>query len=146
MSSREASSTPSVLRAWINQRVVLSGPFFPFQINLGRSDPQYGARRTRRNRFVAIDDGTHDRIRALRVTERAYAKFTQGATVAVKVSPILGYVADVTTIAAPTNQGASDRSSPHEFLARAATAAGGQLAQHVERLNETLSADQRRQG
>ena len=51
----------------------------PFRINLGRSDAQYGARRTQRNRFVAIDDGTRDRIRALRVVERTYAKYTGDA-------------------------------------------------------------------
>jgi hypothetical protein len=42
--------------------------------------------------YVAIDDGTRDRIAAFRVSEGLYAEVRQGQTVTAEVTPRLGYV------------------------------------------------------
>jgi hypothetical protein len=50
-----------------------------------RNEPKYWY-------YVAIDDGTHDRIAAYRVPEARYRSVRQGQTVTADVSPRLGYV------------------------------------------------------
>jgi hypothetical protein len=42
--------------------------------------------------YVAIDDGTRDRVVAFRVSRELYAKVHQGQTVTADVTPRLGYV------------------------------------------------------
>lgn len=109
----------------------------PFRIHLGRAGNHHhhDRRRTRRNRFVAVDDGSTERIRALRVDGRTYARFAQGATVRIAVSPLLGYVAEVTTLAAPANQPATDRAVHHELLTDVLSAAGARLGEQLQQVD-----------
>lgn len=108
----------------------------PFRIRFrfGTSDPTDTGRRSQRNRFVAIDDGTSDRIRAFKVTGRRYAQFAQGDTVRVRFSPLLGHVADVTTIAAAA------RSGGHDVVARSAEIFGDEIAGYVARLAQVADS------
>jgi Predicted membrane protein (DUF2207) len=66
--------TGTVLRCRVRARVLAS-----------QNDPKYWY-------YVAIDDGTHDRIRAFRVSEDRYRSVRQGQTVTADVTPRLGYV------------------------------------------------------
>jgi len=42
--------------------------------------------------YVAIDDGSRDRIAAFRVSEEVYGRVHQGRTALAEVAPRLGYV------------------------------------------------------
>ena len=55
------------------------------QLFSSRNEPKYWY-------YVAIDDGTKNRIAAFRVTEARYHSVFQGQTVTADVSPRLGYV------------------------------------------------------
>lgn len=116
----------------------------PFRINIGGSANQDGRHQRQRNRFVAIDDGTADRIRALRVESRIYDRVAQGATVRITMTPILGYVADVTILAAPANRPSTDRVVHHELITNTVTAAGNRLAGYVSKLTDNVDSDEGR--
>jgi hypothetical protein len=45
--------------------------------------------------YLAVDDGTRDRIRAWKVSPAIYAALTEYTTVTVSVTPLLGYVRSV---------------------------------------------------
>jgi hypothetical protein len=66
--------TGAVVRARVRPQVFKAG-----------DDPKYWY-------YLAVDDGTADRIPALRVRREIYARTAQGATVTVEVSPRLRYV------------------------------------------------------
>lgn len=110
----------------------------PFRISFGNGHHDHGRRRTQRNRFVAIDDGSRDRIRALQLDERRFSGFVQGATVRVKVSPLLGYVSDVTLLSVPEHRRNADPSANQELIANAAKAASGRLGGLFSRVSELL--------
>jgi hypothetical protein len=42
--------------------------------------------------YLAVDDGSHDRIRAWRMRESLWREFSQGETVRAEITPNLGYV------------------------------------------------------
>jgi Predicted membrane protein (DUF2207) C-terminal domain len=66
--------TGTVLRCRTRQRIITS-----------RNEPKYWY-------YVAIDDGTRDRIAAFRVSEERYQSVRQGQQVTAAISPRLGYV------------------------------------------------------
>ncbi len=66
--------TGTVLRCRTRQRMFAS-----------RNEPKYWY-------YVAIDDGTRDRIAAFRVSEDRYQSVRQGQQVTADISPRLGYV------------------------------------------------------
>jgi Predicted membrane protein (DUF2207) len=51
--------------------------------------------------YLAVDDGTRDRIRAWRVRSQIYDSLTEYSTVTVSVTPLLSYVRQVQSAAAP---------------------------------------------
>jgi hypothetical protein len=51
--------------------------------------------------YLAVDDGTRDRIRAWKVRPQIYDTLTEYSTLTVSVSPLLSYVRDVHTATAP---------------------------------------------
>lgn len=110
----------------------------PFRIRFGNSHHDHGRRRTQRNRFVAIDDGSRDRIRALQVDERRFREFVQGATVRVNLSPLLGHVSEVTLLSVPEHRRNADPSANQELITRAANAASGRLGGLFSRVSEVL--------
>lgn len=74
----------------------------------------------RRRWYLAVDDGTSDRVRAFRVRRQIHDQVAQGAKVRVKYSPRLGYVTEVTTLE-PPRASAADESAPAHPLAAEAT-------------------------
>jgi Predicted membrane protein (DUF2207) len=69
-----------------------------------RFQRRVGADDTRYLLFLAIDDGTSDRIRAFRVREAMWHEVSQGDVVDADVTPLLGYVRSVQP-AAPSKPG-----------------------------------------
>ena len=54
--------------------------------------------------YIAVDDGTRDRIRAWKVRPQLYGSVTEYSTVTVTVSPLLAYVRSVHRAAVPTSR------------------------------------------
>ena len=83
-------------------------------------------RRTRHH--LAIDDGNDDRILAYSVSAQVFQQAPQGARVKVRVSPLLGYVADLQLLSPPPRTASSEPAVLHPLVEDTATAAGAKLA------------------
>lgn len=77
---------------------------------------------------LAVDDGTESRIRAHRVRRRIHDQVAQGARVRMTVSPRLGYVSAVETLAPPPAGTAGDPSVAHPLIDEAVDRATGAIA------------------
>ncbi|MEX2627499.1 MAG: hypothetical protein WD225_11500 [Ilumatobacteraceae bacterium] len=130
-----------------------------------RSDRRYGHDRSgirlgpnqrdrrRRRYYLAVDDGTSERIRAFRVRRQIHDQVAQGATIRVKHSPRLGYVTEVTTLAPPRASAADEGAEAHPLAAetvdRALSGLGrmmggaGGLQAAMERMESTTGEDGR---
>jgi hypothetical protein len=60
------------------------------QIFTSSDDPSYW-------QYLAVDDGSHDRIPAWRVSASLWSEHPQGESVRAEVTPRLGYVRSMTT-------------------------------------------------
>lgn len=97
---------------------------------------EHGQRRDLRRRVrhhVAIDDGTDDSIVAHQVRSSLFRSVRQGSRVRAKVSPLLGYVSEITELSPPPRQ---ERAVAHGLVEDTV----GQVAEGAGALVERLTA------
>ncbi len=111
---------------------------------------EHGMRRDQRRRtrcHVAIDDGSDDSILAYTVGADIHRRAPQGSRVRARVSPILGYVADLEMIEPPVGSAASAPLSAHplvdETTGRVVGAIGSRVGEAVARA-ESMTDDEGR--
>jgi hypothetical protein len=81
---------------------------------------QQGRRRNQHRRtrwYAAIDPGNVERIRAYRISPKIHRQVQQGATVRATVSPRLGYVSKIETLAPPPASAATDAGAANPLVA-----------------------------
>lgn len=87
--------------------------------------------RRRQRRYLAIDTGDGDRIRAFLVRPEIYRSVEQGATVRATVSPRLGYVSTIATVTSPRPSAASEAPTSHPLVAYTAEGVTSVLTRHL---------------
>lgn len=125
----------------VRRREYRSGHRLPkvLQWMLWSGRDQSGQRRNagRRVRYhLAIDDGSDDRIVAFEVRPAIFGRARQGAKVRALVTPLLGYVTELTETSPPP---APEAQVAHELVEEAATKAAAAAASMIDRLGRRLA-------
>lgn len=96
---------------------------------------------------LAIDDGSDESVVAYTVKPSTYGQVRQGARVRARVSPRLGYVAEIETLAPPPRSAASEAPSLHplveETIGKVASASAGAMSSVLSRA-ESMTDDRGR--
>jgi hypothetical protein len=87
----------------------------------------------RRRWYLAVDDGTSERVRAFRVRREIYRQVAQGARIRVRYTPRLGYVTDATTLEPPRMSAADEGATMHPLLTETADRTLAGLGQQLAR-------------
>lgn len=118
----------------------------PVQWMMWSGRDEHGMRRdlNRRTRYhLAVDDGSSARIIAYRARPEVFRRARQGARVALRVSPRLGYVSELDELAPPPR---TEGAVAHELVEDAAGRATGAVAAVMGRLGNQLQAIESRMG
>lgn len=104
----------------------------------GRDQHGMDRRYRRRVRYhVAIDDGSRDSVVAYQVRPQLFRTVRQGSTVRARVTPLLGYVSELTELSPPQRGGEAPVAHElvEDLLGKAATHAGGLAGALDQRLD-----------
>lgn len=96
------------------------------------------ADRRRTSWYLAVDDGTSDKIVAHRVSEQVFRQVRQGATVRLRFSPRLRWVAEAVELSPPPVE--ETTVVPHELVGAATEAATEMAGALTERLGTKMTA------
>jgi hypothetical protein len=95
----------------------------------GRDQQGLNRERNRRTRHhLAVDDGSDDRVLAYEVREAIRREAPQGARVRMRVSPLLGYVSELTLLAPPPRSAAHEPAVAHPLVEDTITSVGAGLS------------------
>lgn len=95
----------------------------------GRDQQGLNRERNRRTRHhLAVDDGSDDRVLAYEVRDTIRREAPQGARVRMRVSPLLGYVSELTLLAPPPRSAAHEPAVAHPLVEDTITSVGAGLS------------------